>query len=53
VGDYLRLRRPPMRIHPSGKEAFVGSWGARILEARSFGRVPLKHMAHPNGAVAA
>jgi hypothetical protein len=27
VGDYLRLRRPTMRIHPSSKEAFVGSWG--------------------------
>jgi hypothetical protein len=28
-------------------------WGARILEARSFGRVPLRHMAHPKGTVAA
>ena len=27
--------------------------GARILEASSFGRVPLRHMAHPNGTVAA
>jgi hypothetical protein len=27
--------------------------GARILEASSFARVSLKHMAHPNGTVAA
>jgi hypothetical protein len=27
--------------------------GARIVEASSLGRVLLKHMAHPNGTVAA
>jgi hypothetical protein len=27
--------------------------GARILEARSFDRVPLKHMADPNGTMVA
>jgi hypothetical protein len=38
MGDYLRLRRPTMGIHPSGEEGSVRSWGGAPGFSRS---VPL------------